>query len=238
MVVTWRGIRAPSLKIIAMNTIKNVHLLADLLPADEIDKLEQAAHLYKRHANITFKILKVRDNELILEVRQEKNFAGKYLNRSELSERTKDLFGTRFTDRTIHTRPIPYTVPRADQVTPEWIKERMNAKKISIKRIVQDTGLDKTNISAWVNGTRPMSQIVKALFFRYFDGWIPTSERLPGDKERVLVATGVEASVGQHLGDGNFLVVCPNGELKEFKEDFWMPIPPTPAINELTDQHE
>src|SRR5690606_16389005 len=135
MVVRRMGPSGPSFKNFDMNTVKNVHLLGEILPSEEIEKLEQAAHLYQRHANITFKVLKIQDNELIVEVRQEKNFVGKYLNRSELSERAKDLFEKRFPGYVIHTRPVPYSSPPADEVTPEWIQERMNKRKVSLKEI-------------------------------------------------------------------------------------------------------
>jgi DNA-binding Xre family transcriptional regulator len=44
----------------------------------------------------------------------------------------------------------------------------MLKKGVKFNDLVTDTGLDKTNISAWVNGKRDMSQIVKAMFYFYF----------------------------------------------------------------------
>lgn len=35
------------------------------------------------------------------------------------------------------------------------------------KDIMDETGIDKSNVSAWVNGTRTMSQPVRAMFYYY-----------------------------------------------------------------------
>jgi DNA-binding transcriptional regulator GbsR (MarR family) len=44
----------------------------------------------------------------------------------------------------------------------------MNANSVSLKSIEQITGIDKSNLSAYVKGLRPMSQPVKAMFFFMF----------------------------------------------------------------------
>lgn len=53
-------------------------------------------------------------------------------------------------------------------VTPDWAQERMNQRKVNLKQLEKDTGIDRGNLSNWVNGKRPMSQPVKALFYYYF----------------------------------------------------------------------
>lgn len=162
-----------------MNTIKNIHLISGILPEENIDDLQQGAFLYKRHANITFKIISVDTarvdsnnadipKELIVEVRQGRNSTAEYLSVEDLVERAKSLFSRFFPDHDIHARPRPYSRPPTEDVTPEWIQDRMNENKVSLKRLEKDTGLDKTNLSAWVNGKRPMSQPVKAMFYYYF----------------------------------------------------------------------
>ena len=54
-------------------------------------------------------------------------------------------------------------------VHPGYIRERM--KQLGLKQVdlVNMTGADKTNINAWVNGTRTLSQPVKAMFFYLFE---------------------------------------------------------------------
>lgn len=153
-----------------MNTVKNLHYLSGYLPKEKTGELEQGASLYQRHANITFKILKANKDELIVEVRQGRNAQGKYLSSKDLTARANELFSRFFPDRDIHTRPKPYHSPPPDEVSPEWVQDHMNRQKVSLKKLEKNTGIDKTNLSAWVNGTRPMSQPVKAMFYFLFKG--------------------------------------------------------------------
>lgn len=152
-----------------MSTLKNIHYLKDLSEQDK-NNLDKSAGVYAANANITFKVLKFDDSQLVVEVRQGKNPADKYLQVSDLIKRAKDLFGHFYPGRDIHVRPKPYRRPPVDAVDPDWISRRMNDEGVGIKEIVKFTGIDKSNISAWVNGTRPMSQPVKAMFYLYFEG--------------------------------------------------------------------
>lgn len=151
-----------------MNVIKNIHLLRDTVAQDDIEKLEVGAHQYKRFGRITFKILSFAGNIITVEVRQDRNPAENYLDQKELIKRAKDLFTGFIPGVTVHVRATPYKAPAVDQVTPEWIQKQMLEYGIKLRTIELETGLDKTNLSAWVNGVRPMSQAVKAMFFYYF----------------------------------------------------------------------
>lgn len=153
-----------------MSTVKNMHYLSGYLSKEESNELEQGAHQYERHVNITFKILEANSKQLIVEVRQERNSLGEYLSSKELTVRAKELFERFFPDQDIHTRPKPYHEPPPDQVTPKWIRDRMNRDKVSLKKLEKITGIDKSNLSNWVNGNRPMSQPVKAMFYFFFEG--------------------------------------------------------------------
>lgn len=162
--INGRGYTLPHFTI--MNTLKNIHYLS--LNEEDKKNLDKSAGVYAANANITFKVLKADEEELVVEVRQGKNPKDKYLQVSELIKRAKDLFGHFFPDHNIHVRPSPYKRPPVDQVDPDWITDRMNKSGISLKQIEEDTGVDKTNLSAWINGKRPMSQPVKAMFYLYF----------------------------------------------------------------------
>jgi hypothetical protein len=153
-----------------MNTVKNLHYITSELSEKQIEELEYGASLYRRHANITLKVLKHKksDKELIVEVRQGKNSLDNYLSVEELNERATNMFGRFFPEYTIHSRPVPYQSPPTDEVTPGWISDKMNKEKIGVKDLVGLTGIDRTNFSAWINGNRPMSQPVKAMFYYLF----------------------------------------------------------------------
>lgn len=54
-------------------------------------------------------------------------------------------------------------------ITPDYIREKMFELRLKQVDLVGLTGCDKTNINAWVNGTRGMSQPVKAMFHYCFE---------------------------------------------------------------------
>lgn len=131
-------------------------------------ELEYAANLHLRHSNISFKIISYLPEEgLTVKVEQGKSMAENYLSAERLREETKFLFD-RFLMNAIHVHANPYIPSPVEVVTPKWITDHMLLYKIKVKDISLSTGIDKTNISAWINEKRPMSQIVKALFFNFF----------------------------------------------------------------------
>lgn len=151
-----------------MNTIKNLSRISDHLQPDNLHKLEQGANLHLRHSNIEFKILSADDHEIIIRTVQGKHMSKNYATADKLIRVTKDLFQQFFSGFDIKVQPIPFAGEIVDVVSPEWLQDKMLKKGIKITDIVTDTGIDRTNISAWVNDKRPMSQIVKAMFYFYF----------------------------------------------------------------------
>ncbi|ACT96718.1 hypothetical protein [Dyadobacter fermentans] len=149
--------------------IKNIHLLKNRLSESQLNDLEHGALLHRRHARITFKIVRFTDDVLTVETRQEKSPAGNYLDGKTLYQRTKELFQSNNLPGgvKIHVNTIPYVPAPAQDVSPEFIRHYMTELKIKVRDIENETGLDSTNISAWINGTREMSNIVRAMFYYY-----------------------------------------------------------------------
>lgn len=56
-------------------------------------------------------------------------------------------------------------IKNAQEVDTSWIAQRMEAKSLTQVEVSRQTGIDKSNISAWISGLRPMSKIVKAMFY-------------------------------------------------------------------------
>jgi hypothetical protein len=146
-----------------MNTIKNIQKIKELI-TDNI-QLEKGAAMYKRHAGIEFKVLKVENKTITIQTVQHKHFTGKYLTKKELMNRGEELFKRFLPDFTIHIQAIPFTLHPAQAIDTEWVQSEMAKSNLKVKDLVEITGLEKSNISAWVNGKRPMSNIVKSLFY-------------------------------------------------------------------------
>lgn len=159
-----------------MNTIKNLHKIEHLLTDADIIKLEAGATLHKRHSNIHFKIESINViktvlgplDEINIGVTQDKSSSENYADIKILVDRTKELFQPFLPKYKINVHPKPYSLPDVNIVTDKWVNEQMLHHGIKVKNIAADTGIDRTNISAWINGTRDMSQIVKAMFYYYF----------------------------------------------------------------------
>lgn len=152
-----------------MNTIKNMHLFDSIaLSHATRDKLDADAAIHKLESNITYKILEVGDKTLTVRVKQEKNAADNYLDKKTLVSRTRELFGKFLPGWKIHPQVIPFSPNPVSDVDAQWIKKQMDKYDVRVIDLVADTGVDKTNISAWANATRPMSQPVKAMFYYYF----------------------------------------------------------------------
>lgn len=151
-----------------MSTIKNLHLLDLVVDSDVKDKLDVSAIPLKTNSNVTFKILEVGENSIVIRVKQDKHFSENYLDKKTLVLQTRELFEKFLPGWKIHPQVIPFTPNPVSYIDAEWIKQQMDKHDIRVMDLVQDTGVDKTNISAWANATRPMSQPVKAMFYYYF----------------------------------------------------------------------
>lgn len=146
-----------------MNVIKNLALVT--LPEKELALLEHGALQYRRYSNIQFKVLQVNGKEMWIKVYQDRHLSENYISEEDLKDRAKELFGRFLPDYTIHAYAIPYAPHPINQITEEWILDQFSKKPMSVKDLVEATGIDNTNLSAWINGKRPMSQPVKAMFY-------------------------------------------------------------------------
>ncbi len=138
----------------------------NILGAEVINRLEQDAQLHKRYSNIEFKILNATNNAIAIEVRQGRHLSENYATQKRLTEIVHETFDV--CGKKIDAMPVIFQKSKTEIVTPEWINEKMNKDGIKLKQIVEDTGVDKTNLSAWANGKRPMSQVAKAMLYYYF----------------------------------------------------------------------
>ena len=147
--------------------VKNIHLIEELTTSENIAKLKVGALQYRKFARITFKVLSVADKVMHIHTVQTKSPHENHADEARLILRTKELFLHFFPDYEIVVTAVPYQGNPTEKVTPEYIREAMNSYDIKVKDIVDETGIDKSNVSAWVNGTRSMSQPVRAMFYYY-----------------------------------------------------------------------
>lgn len=150
-----------------MAEFKNLHLLTDI-DAGDIDKMEAAALLHRRHSGITFKIVDYEPKKVTIQVVQGKSTAENYFPAKRLIEIVHETFDRFFTGKKVMVHPVPYVQNPVSNVDAAWINKKMLENNVKLKDIVADTGLNKTQLSAIINDKKPLSQVTKALFYFYF----------------------------------------------------------------------
>lgn len=151
-----------------MPELKNIHLLADIVSEDDLKKMEYAAVDHRRYSNITFKVIEVASKKVTIQVSQGKSSATNYQDKKRLVEIVHETFDRFFEGYKINVGAIPYKESPVSIVDAKWIEKQMAGLHIGVKQIVEDTGIDKTQTIAYVNGVRPLSQTVKSMFYYYF----------------------------------------------------------------------
>ncbi len=73
---------------------------------------------------------------------------------------------------------MPYEDHAINIITPDYLKKELQRRSIRIKDVQIATGLETSSISAWVNGIRPMSNIVKAMFYFYLKSNISDYDKI------------------------------------------------------------
>jgi hypothetical protein len=155
-----------------MDCIKYSERLRVFYSKEEIKQLENGARLLKDCFNCELKILSTNISgayrAITMQVGQGSTLSGEYFNKIMLEKKIEDLFYP-YIDKHIvlYIKVNPYKPTIVDVVTHEWLQEKMITKGIRKSDFIVDTGIDKTNLSAWINGTRSMSQPVKAMFYFY-----------------------------------------------------------------------
>lgn len=151
-----------------MNQIKNIHLLDGIVKPGDIDKMEGAAVLHKRHSSIEFKIVEASPAKITIKISQGKSFTGIYHPAKRLIEIVHETFDRFFTNQKVIVHPIPHKENPINRIDVSWINDRMLKTGTKLKDIANDTGIDYTQLSGLITGSRNLSQPMKALFWYYF----------------------------------------------------------------------
>jgi hypothetical protein len=151
--------------------VKHTNLLyeAGLMDQRKLAMVDEAGRSYKQFANIEFKIISANEKEIVMQVKQGKNASGHHFDKKRLNEIVHETFDPVFPGIKIHAREIiPYEEPAFAVVTPEWVEKKMTALKIGHKDIIADLRIDKSNVSNYLNGDKPMSDATRSLLYYYF----------------------------------------------------------------------
>jgi len=150
-----------------MNAIKGMDRLTGILTTQQLGQLEKGAQRHLDQSNVTFSVLSVTPGQIEIEAAQGQSKSGKYASQALLKARAEALFGGYLPQAMLHITPLTFAPSTASTVTTSWLEIRMRQKGLCIKQIAFDTGINRESISGWVTGKKPMSQIVKAMFYYY-----------------------------------------------------------------------
>lgn len=122
-------------------------------------------NVLKLEEKIQLRILEADPFEMTLRVTQGKPSEGDPKTAKELSTVAKKLFEKYFPFHTIRTRPITYREVPAKEMTSQTLKRRLSEEGISLDKIVEETGIPRAQIYAWVSGAEPMDGVARAMFY-------------------------------------------------------------------------
>jgi hypothetical protein len=150
-----------------MAEVKNLHYLEGV-SADVLTKIEHAGTEHRRYSSIFFKIVEYNEKLIRIQVSQQKNVNGIYQTKKRLIEIVHETFDRFFTGKKMQVVPLPYEVAAPAAVNSTWINKQMIATGVKLKEIESETGISKAQLSHLINGTKPLSETAKAMFYFYF----------------------------------------------------------------------
>lgn len=146
--------------------VKNVTTLG--LTPEQLQTLDTRAQLHRRYSSLEFKVTDARPDQVTVLIAQDKSHAGNYFDVKRLIEIAHETFDDLLGGRRLLVRPVPYQASPPEVVTPEWIQEKAKESGKKVKQIAHELGIDAASVTAYKNGIKPLSGIVKAMFYYYF----------------------------------------------------------------------
>ena len=146
--------------------VKNATSLG--LTPEQFQTLEARAQLHRRYSSIEFKVKQATPNHITVLIAQDKSHAGNYFDAKRLIEIAHETFDDLAGGRSLHVHPVPYQPAPPEVVTPDWIKKKIQEHGLKVKQVADDLGIDPASVSAFKNGVKPISGVVRAAFFYYF----------------------------------------------------------------------
>lgn len=138
------------------------------LEPDQMQLLEKRAELHRRYSAIEFKVLEWSDTKIVIRIVQGKSHAENYFDQHRLVDIVRETFGDLVPGLQVLARPYPYQPSPTAIVTADWIKKKMVEQGLKVKDLAHALGVDANTVSAYKNGVKPLSGVVRAMFYYYF----------------------------------------------------------------------
>lgn len=147
--------------------MKNIELLPI---TDEAKKrINELALQYRRYAHIIIEVVSFKDNRLIVRAEQKDLINKKQLTRKDLEQRVHDMFKGEIPDAwKLTISAADFDRSDIDNITTEWIANRMEKLNLKAKHISTYTGIDKSTLSVLLSGEKDLTKWHKVAFYYFF----------------------------------------------------------------------
>ena len=148
--------------------VKNANAAALGLTPEQLKTLDTRAQLHRRYSSLEFKVTEAIPEQVTVLIAQAQSHAGNYFDTRRLVEIAHETFDDLVAPRRLLVRPVPYQPSPTEVVTPEWIQKKALESGKKVKEIAHDIGVDASTVAAYKSGSKPLSGVVKAMFYYYF----------------------------------------------------------------------
>lgn len=147
--------------------MKNLDLLP--LTAESKKRIAEFARQYQRYGHIIIEIVSYSEGRLIVRAEQKDLVNDKFLTKKELTERVREMFkGEIPDDWKLTVSAVNFDRKDIDNITLDWVKQRMEKLGLKNKHLSNYTGIDKCTISSMLSGDRELTKWHKVAFYYFF----------------------------------------------------------------------
>jgi hypothetical protein len=147
------------------SVIENRKLIEGFLTLPKLQKMEKHAQFFQDRSQIVFKVVEVKDPDILVSVRQVDPRITNMVRPQELQTICKSFFEFYLDDKLIHLPSNDSRPFKKVPVSQEWVLKQIKEKGITVDQIVDETGLNPVTLHAWFDGRQSMSTLAKAMFY-------------------------------------------------------------------------
>lgn len=157
----------PAPFILNITFMKNIELLP--ISPDAQKRISEFAAQYRKMSRIYIEVVSFNGQRLIVRAEQKEAVNDKILTKKELTERVREMFMNEVPDDwKLTVSAVNFDRRDIAAVDDEWLRRNMERLNLKAKDIISYTGIDKSTLSLYMSGDRPMSKLAKAAFYYFF----------------------------------------------------------------------
>jgi hypothetical protein len=144
--------------------IDNRHLIADFISPSKLKRMEDHALFFADRSQVYFKVVEVKDPDILVTVKQRDVKGGSIIGPKELNTICKSFFEYYLEDKRIHLQSKSLTTLKRMQRSLASIRNELKERGITVEQIADETGLNPVTLKAWLEGRQSMPILAKAMF--------------------------------------------------------------------------